>query len=757
MAGPDGSNLFDNAFGAAPTGPSATSGGSSGGFSFGASTTSKQTPDKTSLVIEYFAGVLSYDDLVNLVGADDAQAIANTPLTSSEKQAVANLRAQSNTQNVPPPAPAAVPDTSTKPKDVTGSYAFQGNLSIDKYGGAVYYTDPVTGDRRLVQGPIAPDNLTDASRFSLTSRSGQTVILDNNTGTIVPVDQAAIDQQVAASVANGGSGAGAGGGGSGGTGKAAPLTIEEQQALNRQAEAEARARQDAAIGAWKQQNPDYQDLGANYVQNPKTGAYGQLAYDDRTGEVVLQPEKPITSAVDPYGNLAIMAQSVPKFAGSEEQRALLETDPQLAHDTFVQQFGREPSLLDMNAWIGSTGTNQSQDYADLSQNRATLAKTGHIYTDYTSEGGVGTDTPINEAKSLGSRKAGVTPLNPTQKSLFNIDPNLFDVNGTPDAYNVVGDQRFPAYSTVPAGPDKTLLGSQVAAAVRAQGEAPGASQSGNPMALSTTGLPGDTTFSANAAKEAGAATSLAMQDTSGPGTAPADTVGTAAYERDKAEGYSDGVAGKPARLSTKGYQEGYAQGQAAGAQQATAYGDKGPGTYTSSNVDASGTQISGLSIAQPNQRIDLGNVNGTPAPSSGGGTYRPPVLPPSTPPPAPTPPPPREPGPVIYQAGGGVDYAGGSLLPASVRSAAASQNGFVSPEQIDMVGHSTGRLYGVAGEGQDGMGPQTAPEKITVTPMTRSLITTMTPPAGLPLPTTPTLLSTRLQQTRRAKVKITLG
>src|SRR5512146_1628554 len=93
------------------------------------------------------------------------------------------------------------PKTSTK-APFTGSYAFQGNISIDKYGGAIYVTDPTTGERTMVQGPIAPDNLTDASRFSLTSRSGVPVILDNNTGRILPIDQAALDYQ-AANVAGG--------------------------------------------------------------------------------------------------------------------------------------------------------------------------------------------------------------------------------------------------------------------------------------------------------------------------------------------------------------------------------------------------------------------------------------------------------------------------------------------------------------------------------------------------------------------------
>lgn len=764
MAGPDGSNPFDNAFGAAPSGPSGST-GSGSGFSFGASTT-KQTPDKTSLVIEYFAGVLSYDDLVNLVGADDAQAIANTPLTSSEKQAVANLRAQSNSANIPPPAPSAVPDATTKPKDVTGSYAFQGNLSIDKYGGAVYYTDPVTGDRRLVQGPVAPDNLTDASRFSLTSRNGQTVILDNDTGRILPVDQGAIDTQVAASAANGGSGAGAGGGT--GTGPKAPLTIEEQQALNRQAEAEQNARAQGAITAWKQQNPDYQDLGAGYVQNPKTGAYGTLQYDDRTGEVSLRPETPIsTPGSDPYGNLNM--QDVGKFQGTDEQKALLAADPELRASTYAQAHGGQVGTdSQQSLWLGeSIGNKTTQDYQDLTKNEQVATEIpGRIYRDRTAEGGVGTNTPINEAVSLGSVANGMQELNPWQRALYD-NPNTHSLTtGVPDATLVVGDQTYPAYSSVGAGPSQTLLGAKVAAATRSmlagtlgqEGEGYGVVQSGNPLGAGTG------PYSAHEAKIAGDATASAsvgggQNDTSGAGLGR----GNADWDA----GYADGLAARDARsnASTQ-YMIGYTAGIAA---------HNNGGIDPNSASDAQGKQSQPSNYfpdIKPAPGSSFGPNDTATAPSAGDssgnyGSFLPPGLPkppPDQQPPAPSTPP-RPSGPVIYQATGGTDYAGGSLLPLSVRNAAAGHNGFVTPEQIDMVGHSTGKLYGVAGEGPDGMGPQTSPEYVSEGPPTPQgqainvtpLVSTMLPPAGTPLPTTPTLLSTRLRQTRLAKVKIALG
>lgn len=455
------------------------------------------------------------------------------------------------------------------------------------------------------------------------------------------------------------------------------MTLEEQQAANRAAQAQYAAQEKGAIADFVLANP-----GAKVFREPQSGQYRiedangnsfNAAFDQSTGQLVQTyagrtPGANVGSfANTPAGNVTTpltgkdIALNPDGTLNTSVQRALLAIDPQMSQAAYqAAHNGQSGTDQDIEQWLGTSATPMSrtnQDLQDLQANLSAVAATGHTLTPFSAAaGGPGLNTPINLAKDLGGPAAGVTALNPTLASLYTNPVTRSLLTGVPDATVQGPDgQQYPAFSSVPTGPGADLqLGTKVSDAVRSmangtlgtQGEGTGVALAGNPLGAGTGA------FSANEAKTAGQATSANYQDLSGPGTAPADTVGTPAYQRDYNIGYSDGAAGKPASGSSAGYSAGYADGSAAGAQQKTAYGDKGPGTYTSQNVDMFGNQIRQPTITQPNQRIDLNHVNITPTLARDvlSRPPRPPVTP-VTPvaPPTPTPPAPYVKKPTIYQ------------------------------------------------------------------------------------------------------------
>ena len=75
--------------------------------------------------------------------------------------------------------------------------------------------------------------------------------------------------------------------------------------------------------------------------------------------------------------------------------------------------------------------------------------------------------------------------------------------------------------------------------------------------------------------------------------------------------------------------------------------------------------------------------------------------------------------PPLMMAGGGMGMGG--MIPGQSAGMGMggrpSRNAFQTPEEIGMVGLNSGKLYAVVGEGQDGIGGQTAPERVDITPM----------------------------------------
>lgn len=550
------------------------------------------------------------------------------------------------------------------------------------------------------------------------------------------------------------------------------MTLQEQQAANLATQNTYKAQADAAVGQYVMQHPGakvFKNPDGSYRLEDANGSAFDGAFDNSTGTLQWQYAGPVGgkdivgganvgsfSTLDPATYSQILAAN-PSLKGvlsdPKETQALLSANPKLAALAYQNAHGGQTgSDAEITSWLGESrdinGT--SADAQDLQKNLQTEADTGSIYRDRTAVGGVGTNTAIDKAVSLGSTAAGITELNPANRALYDnpTTHNLTLKTPTPNATSTVGDVTYPVYSTIPFDPTNPTLGGKIANATSQMiqgklgtaGEGYGVVQSGNPLGAGTG------PYSAHEAKIAGDATGGPQNDTSGPGTPPADRPGTADYERDYSAGYSDGAGGKPASGSSQGYAKGYQDGKAAAADSLKMAGPRAPANMQQNNI----SQETGGYQANPGTAGSVGSYSSSFGPNdvattlpSSSGSYSPPAYhAPAPPPPAPEPTPAPAPDyvkkPVIYQATGGVDYAGGSTLPQF------NGNGFTTPEEIHMVGARTGKVYGVAGEA--------GPEAINVQPMTSTL------PPQIPVQATPDVITARQQVTRpRPKVKISLG
>lgn len=301
------------------------------------------------------------------------------------------------------------------------------------------------------------------------------------------------------------------------------------------------------------------------------------------------------------------------------------TDPTLiaryAGDTIAGQaaFAKQypdigtPTPKEYQKWLGGSSFNMNLSKpSEMAQNENVLNSTGRLYQDYTqgthidpvTGQEVSNATPYNKAISLQagytnkqgqdtSLPAGTVAFNPTQQAIYNAMPNVY--SQVPNAW--MQDPNSPTgkvagYQGIPFSLTDPTLNARIAAAFNAQGP----NEAGNPMGAGT-GV-----FSAHEAKVAGDVTNAALQGGGGPGTAPADTVGTAAYMTDYNTGYGDGAAGRPATGQSAGYAAGYAAGVAAAQDSQKMAGPLNPNrqiTQPQTGTAPIGGQISAPQITDP--------------------------------------------------------------------------------------------------------------------------------------------------------------
>lgn len=451
--------------------------------------------------------------------------------------------------------------------------------------------------------------------------------------------------------ATGGSG-GSGGGSGGGTAAAPAMTLEEQQALNRQErDAQTQEMQNQAM-RFAATNPGYRWIeGTARVEDTQSGQAFEMGYSQKYG-YELQSAKTYGSVEDPTGRGAVRASGISDMARYEGGNRVvnvggqsLTLTPQMAAELAIatpaararslyQMTGRIMTLPEINALLGSSvsasGTkleDQLSTYSNAEQRERLIA-------------------------------AGYDPFKADQQVAVTDIAQAAQQKQTPTSFS--GGQYYDQEGNKIAKSDDQIAHSKA--------QLDKYTQRALGMGYRITG---EFSYVGPDGKE------------HNTGTTPAAlALALLIQGQFEQEANRQQYAGVPVPGQTRAV---------------------GPRPSTEPRYNVQGSQRGGFG------GIGGGGGGGLfPRPPA------PPVTPPPPPVIGPPPAPPKRPNDPTSYVGAPVYFNRGGMVTAGAAGNATGQQGFTTQREVGLVDMTTGQLLGVAGEGPDGIGGMTSPEHISI-------------------------------------------